>query len=110
MTSVGETVFWGSSGHARVLREALAPTGVRLLAVFDNDVEARSPFDDAPIFHGEEGFRQWRKTVDRQIGFLVAIGGHRGLDRLKIHARSINGFIAGVVDGAGPYFSAAVAV
>lgn len=89
MTSAPEVILWGASGHARVLREALGPS-VRIVAVFDNDPDAPSPFPDVPLFHGERGFTAWlaaRKPDALRAGFLVAIGGECGKDRLAIHAR-----------------------
>jgi sugar O-acyltransferase (sialic acid O-acetyltransferase NeuD family) len=78
-------VVWGATGHARVVREALAHSEARVIALFDNDPMVRSPFEEVPIFHGDEGFETW--WVSRppgQIGAVVAIGGHRGADRCAI--------------------------
>jgi len=82
-------IVWGATGQAKVLRECLGSDGPLLVAVFDNDPHARSPFPDVPLFIGEAGLQAWcRRTVDpTRVGFLVAIGGARGRDRATIHER-----------------------
>ncbi|HVV49918.1 MAG TPA: NeuD/PglB/VioB family sugar acetyltransferase [Polyangia bacterium] len=79
-------VFWGASGQAKVLRELLGDGGPRLVALFDNDLTAESPWPDVPLYRGREGFDLWRReqTDLSQIGCLVAIGGQRGADRLVL--------------------------
>jgi len=82
-------VFWGASGHARVLRECLAHEGFELAALFDNDPEIESPFIDVPVYRGSAGFEAWlRQQDDRELpGFLIAIGGDRGRDRIDLQMR-----------------------
>ncbi|MDB4968056.1 MAG: transferase hexapeptide repeat containing protein [Myxococcales bacterium] len=78
-----DVVFWGAGGQARVLRELLAES--RLVALFDNDRAAASPFDDVPIFHGKDGFARWLSSWrGGEVSCLVAIGGERGLDRVAL--------------------------
>src|SRR6187551_3203983 len=71
-------IVWGASGHAKVLREALVPAGLPLVATFDNSPSINPPFADVPLFHGQVGFREWRATNPGTFGFLVAIGGPHG--------------------------------
>lgn len=79
--------IWGASGHAKVLMEFLGESGYAPAAFFDNDPAARSPLEGVPLYHGEEGFRRWRGTAGAQPGAcLVAIGGARGRDRLRLQA------------------------
>lgn len=77
-------IFWGATGQAKVLRDALSVSDARLVALFDNR-EIPSPFPDVPIFHGAEGLAAWetssRKSAD--IRACVAIGGARGRERLS---------------------------
>lgn len=77
-------IFWGATGQAKVLREALLSHDASLVALFDNR-DIASPFSDVPIFRGEEGFLQWeqRHHGHRQVRFCVAIGGTCGRDRLE---------------------------
>lgn len=80
MTSV---IFWGATGQARVLREALSDRA-RLVALFDNRAIA-SPFDDVQIHLGETGFFRWQATQEQDAmpSACVAIGGPHGRDRLE---------------------------
>lgn len=84
MTSV---IFWGATGQARVLREAIAASG-NLVALFDNRF-VESPFADVPIFHGDEGLNSWERGYHgpRPVHACVAIGGARGRDRLELQNR-----------------------
>ena len=80
-------ILWGATGHAKVLRELLERIGHRVVAVFDNDPRVEPPFPDVPLFHGQDGFHEWR-TQNRSLEVLglVAIGGSRGADRLELEA------------------------
>jgi sugar O-acyltransferase (sialic acid O-acetyltransferase NeuD family) len=81
---VTDLVFWGATGQARVLREAVQGKH-RLVAIFDNRKVA-SPFADVPIFVGEEGFASWSEGQPKlgELRACVAIGGDRGMERLAI--------------------------
>lgn len=76
-------IFWGATGQAKVLRDALPVAGAELVALFDKR-DLTSPFQDVPIFHGESGFSDWEKQYDdrRHVRACVAIGGIHGQDRL----------------------------
>lgn len=78
-------VLWGSAGHAKVLGRLITLTGGRVLATIDNDPEAE-PLPDVPLHVGEAGFERWAAGLAsrERIRALVAIGGHRGRDRLAI--------------------------
>jgi len=80
-----DLVFWGATGQARVLREALGPLDYTLLAIFDNR-RLLSPFDDVPIHLGKEGFEAWiaKRHDPSELHGCVAIGGAQGADRLDI--------------------------
>jgi sugar O-acyltransferase (sialic acid O-acetyltransferase NeuD family) len=78
-------IFWGATGQAKVLRECMRDSGLRLVALFDNNPALRSPFPDTPLYTGRSGFEDWmEKAPSRSVGFLVAIGGDRGRERLEI--------------------------
>jgi sugar O-acyltransferase (sialic acid O-acetyltransferase NeuD family) len=84
--SVDAVVFWGASGQAKVLRETLGSDGPRLIALFDNHPAVTSPWPDVPLYRGWRGFLEWREAqadVSR-VGFLVAIGGDKGAERLQL--------------------------
>ena len=86
MSGLGGMIFWGAQGHAKVLRECLQHCGPELLAVFDNDPGVAPPFPDVPLHVGRDGFERWKaeRGGGQGIGFLVAIGGERGRDRLEL--------------------------
>lgn len=76
-------IFWGATGQAKVLREALRSLDTELVALFDN-CDIASPFGDVPIFRGESGFSQWERGYRNHqlVRACAAIGGARGHDRL----------------------------
>jgi sugar O-acyltransferase (sialic acid O-acetyltransferase NeuD family) len=80
-----QAIFWGGTGQSKVLREALSGTDTTILAIFDNRAIS-SPFDDVPIFHGEQGLLSWRSGSDLigRVYACVAIGGACGEDRVKL--------------------------
>ena len=77
-------VFWGASGHARVLAEMVHADGAKLIALFENDIKKISPFSAVPVYYGRDGFERFVGEMDdlHSIGALSAIGGGRGRDRL----------------------------
>src|SRR5437588_11797493 len=78
-------IFWGASGHARVLREFVGRLGYELVALFDNDESATSPFPGVPLYYGPAGFSEWKgERMSAGTACLVAIGGARGRARLEI--------------------------
>ena len=82
---MSKIIFWGATGHARVLREALSGTAMRVVALIDNRVVA-SPLPPLPVFHGEGELplllNQYGPAETLQ--FAIAVGGARGEDRLKL--------------------------
>lgn len=78
-------IFWGGTGQAKVLREAISCMDTSLVAVFDNR-DIPSPFDDVPIFHGEAGLDAWEQGYkgERPVHACIAIGGSHGRDRLDL--------------------------
>jgi len=44
--------LWGGTGQAKVVRPIIDSYGSRVIAVFDDTPNLRSPFDDIPIYHG----------------------------------------------------------
>lgn len=78
-------IFWGASGHARVLREFIGELGYELVALFDNDESATSPFPDVRLYYGPAGFSEWKEgRMSTGTACLVAIGAARCRDRLEI--------------------------
>ncbi len=85
MTSTADFIFWGSAGHAMVLADVVRSAGGRILALFDNNNEAKLALDGVPLFAGEAGFNDWLRDHDGDMpAAAVAIGGHRGENRVAI--------------------------
>lgn len=84
--NIKKIVFWGATGQAKVLRECISHYGFRLLALFDNNTGLAAPFKDVPLYYGMSGFNNWLNSQkERDIFFLVAIGGNQGEARYLIH-------------------------
>lgn len=79
-------IFWGATGQAKVLRECMRDSGLKLVALFDNNPALVSPFPDTPLYCGRSGFEEWivKTPLSRAVGFLVAIGGDKGRERVEI--------------------------
>jgi len=77
--------IWGSAGHAKVLASLIRAIGGRVVATFDNDPAAQA-LRGVPLHIGEAGFTKWADATSdlAAIRGLVAIGGHRGADRLAL--------------------------
>lgn len=75
-------IIWGGTGQAKVIRPVLSRQGYSLVAVFDNRL-IESPFADVPFVGGWSEFQD-RSENYRGHGFVVAIGGCRGRDRVSI--------------------------
>ncbi|WP_126455402.1 acetyltransferase [Sulfuriflexus mobilis] len=78
-------VIWGCAGHAKVLVSLIKSQGGQVVAFFDNN-EVSSILPDVPIYFGEAGFNTWLSKSQGLLNVtgLVAIGGHRGSDRIEI--------------------------
>ena len=78
-------VLWGATGQAKVLREAMAHTGIEIAALVDNR-ELASPFSGVPMLSGEKGLDAWLAVNEprSELLFAIAVGGSRGTDRLQL--------------------------
>jgi sugar O-acyltransferase (sialic acid O-acetyltransferase NeuD family) len=83
-SSKGPLILWGATGQAKVLKEFLPELGWQLVALFDNNPTLSSPFADVPLVGGDHQFPAWFSKQKESISALVAIGGERGQDRLRI--------------------------
>jgi sugar O-acyltransferase (sialic acid O-acetyltransferase NeuD family) len=82
---MNDVVFWGATGQAKVLQEALIGTEYQLVALVDN---RRTPslWPNIPLLSGQLGLEEWLKKRGG-IGNLyatVAVGGNRGKDRIEL--------------------------
>jgi sugar O-acyltransferase (sialic acid O-acetyltransferase NeuD family) len=84
--TINRVIFWGATGQAKVLRECMRHNDWPLAALFENNDSIASPFPGVPLYVGMSGFEGWlsRQGDARRVGFLVAIGGSRGKDRVAI--------------------------
>jgi sugar O-acyltransferase (sialic acid O-acetyltransferase NeuD family) len=82
---VSEVIFWGATGQAKVLNEALSGTDYRLVALIDNN-DVISPFSELPVLKGTAGLDGWleRRGGGKSLFAAVAVGGARGRDRLEL--------------------------
>lgn len=81
-----EIVFWGGTGQAKVLAEALDEKHWRIAAIID-ERRIDSPLPGVPVLAGADGLRAFlagHSSADPRH-FAVAIGGEHGRDRLQIH-------------------------
>jgi sugar O-acyltransferase (sialic acid O-acetyltransferase NeuD family) len=79
-------IFWGSGGHAKVLAEVISFQKGIVVALFDSR-SVRSALPKVPVYYGMCGFTDWldNETETSHIAGLVAIGGHRGRERMEKH-------------------------
>lgn len=82
---MNEVVFWGATGQAKVLNEALSGTDFRLMALVDNR-DVISPFSNVPVLKGEIGLDAWLEKRGGGEGLFaaVAVGGACGRDRIEL--------------------------
>lgn len=82
---MNEVVFWGATGQAKVLREALSGTDFQLVALVDNR-DVSSIFSEVPVLKGEAGLDVWLHQRGSGPGLFaaVAVGGALGGDRIKL--------------------------
>jgi len=82
---MSEIVFWGASGQAKVLKEALSRTDFRLVALVDNR-EVNSPFSGVPVLKGVTGLDAWldQRGGGKDMFAAVAIGGAHGGNRIEL--------------------------
>ena len=91
MSKKKEVIVWGGTGQSIVLEEFLEDIGYKLIAVFDNNENCPSPFDNVPIYYGLVGFEKFiAKHSDKDLYFMVAIAGGNGKIRHEIHQMLLN--------------------
>ncbi|MCW7540530.1 acetyltransferase [Aquabacterium sp. A7-Y] len=80
-----DILFWGATGQAKVLDEALHGTPLRLVALVDNR-PVPPPLPGVPVLLGEGGLKQWLQARGPRLPlwFAVAVGGGHGADRIAL--------------------------
>lgn len=86
-----EVIFWGGTGQAKVLNEAIGHSEYRLVAIIDNEKLSASPVHGVLTLHGSTELDEWlmhRSIQGIALPFgAIAIGGSRGRDRLVLMDR-----------------------
>lgn len=83
-----KVILWGGTGQAKVVRPIIEFYGSKVVAVFDDTPDLKSPFPDISIYLGYEGFKSWIKHQNpEELGFCVTIGNPNGRVRLRIHEK-----------------------
>jgi sugar O-acyltransferase (sialic acid O-acetyltransferase NeuD family) len=79
-------LLWGSAGHAKVLAAILSSRGDRLVALFDNNLTVTPAVLGVPLMGGLDEFLHWigRQDLTSPLYGWVAVGGHRGRDRITL--------------------------
>jgi sugar O-acyltransferase (sialic acid O-acetyltransferase NeuD family) len=79
-------ILWGGTGQAKAVRPIIEHCGSRVVAIFDDTPNLKSPFPDIELYYGYEGFLKWiAGQPAKEIGFCVTIGNPHGRVRLKLH-------------------------
>jgi sugar O-acyltransferase (sialic acid O-acetyltransferase NeuD family) len=78
-------VFWGGTGQSKVLREAISHENYILVAIVDNQ-EIKNQHNEIVLLKGQKGLLKWLEVQPNvsNIGCAVAIGGHRGRERVAL--------------------------
>jgi sugar O-acyltransferase (sialic acid O-acetyltransferase NeuD family) len=89
-------VIWGSGGTAKKLADVVWACGQEVVALFDNNPDAKSVLDGVPIYYGESGLKAW--TMEHQgampCAALVGAGAAPGGERLALlNLLSSHGFL-----------------
>lgn len=80
-----KVILWGGTGQAKVINEYLErKKEYKLVAIFDNNKNVKSPIENIPIYYGRDAFEKWVGESKGDIYFCVAIGGDKGHDRFEI--------------------------
>ena len=83
--------LWGAIGQAKLLRPLVEHYGSKMIAVFDDRPELRSPYEDIPIHYGWDFFLNWLNEQERsELGFCIGVGAPRGRFRLELHEKLKN--------------------
>jgi len=80
---VKHLVIWGASGHAKVIAQTLSPEQYDIIGFIDKDPNITT-FFDREVSHSMEDLVM-KKSLAAETGFIIAIGGDKGQDRMEIH-------------------------
>jgi len=80
-----KVLVWGGTGQAKVIRPILYRNGHSIIAIFDRNPEIEPPFLDLPLISDLAALERYLDNMcGESLGFVVAIGGRTGRDRVEI--------------------------
>ncbi len=81
-------ILYGVTGQAKVVKPIIDLYGSKIIAVFDDTKNLKSPFINIPIYYGYDSLLKWsNKRNINNIGFLITIGNPHGKKRIKLHKK-----------------------
>ncbi|MCP4934173.1 MAG: acetyltransferase [bacterium] len=87
MPLVDIAIIWGATGQAQIVRPILQQMGIELGALYDRSQDLITPFESIELFREQHQLQTWiARNQHKSVGFIAAIGGDRGSDRLTIDA------------------------
>src|SRR5208282_281145 len=88
LSIVDDILFWGATGQAKALHEALEGTQWRLVALVDRDC-VPSPWSGIPVLRGEQGLDDWlRQRATSAPRYAAATIGSPGVAG-RLHVMNI---------------------
>ena len=80
-----EVLFWGATGQAKVLHEAIQGSDINLVVLVDNR-ELPDRALGVQVLRGKAGLDTWLslRTKPSKLYYTVAVGGGRGRERLML--------------------------
>lgn len=81
-----QAIIWGASGHAKVVYPILKKNGYQVIGMIDRN-KTVNEFLLLAVHHSIEDFLNSRdmSAEPQNVGFVVAIGGANGRDRMELH-------------------------
>jgi sugar O-acyltransferase (sialic acid O-acetyltransferase NeuD family) len=77
-------IIWGSTGQAKVAYDILLQEGTKIIHLFDNNINVKSPLPGIPMSYGTDGLLSFIDTLinselkPADIDCIAAIGGGNG--------------------------------
>jgi len=87
-TEIQSIILYGGTGQAKVVRPIIEHYGSKVIAVFDDTKNLKSPFLDVDLYCSYRAFLKWKETIDvTEIGFVITIGNPHGNVRIDLHKK-----------------------
>jgi len=84
-------LFWGGTGQCKVMKPIANKVG-KLTVILDNTIGLKSPYDDVPIYNGDDCFTNWKKDTEDYTNykFSITIGNPHAKIRRNLSNTLIN--------------------